>query len=111
MDNCIFCRIVNKEIAADIVYEDDSVLVIDDISPKAPVHFLVIPKKHIRDLNEASAAETGLLFEAAKTVAGEKGIRQNGYRAVINCNEDGGQEVWHLHLHILGGRKLVWPPG
>ena len=105
----IFSKIIAKEIPADIVYEDDLVLAFKDIAPQAPVHILVIPKKEIpttNDVTEADELALGRLFTAAAKIAKEQGIAENGYRLLVNCNEDGGQEVFHLHMHILGGRKL-----
>lgn len=114
MTDCLFCKINNGEIPAEILYQDDDVTVFRDISAQAPTHFLVIPKKHIASLNELQTADaelTGKLFLAAKKVATDEGIAGNGYRTVINCNADGGQTVFHIHLHVLGGRQLTWPPG
>lgn len=110
----IFTKIINKEIPATIVYEDDQVLAFRDIDPKAPEHILVIPKKEIptvNDIDEADAALVGQLFLAAKKIAKELGFADDGYRLVMNCNEDGGQTVHHIHMHILAGRRLNWPPG
>ncbi|WP_077927505.1 histidine triad nucleotide-binding protein [Wohlfahrtiimonas populi] len=110
----IFTKIINKEIPANIVYEDDEVLAFRDISPQAPEHILVIPKKEIptvNDIEEADAALVGKLFLTAKKIAKELGFDEKGYRLVMNCNEDGGQTVNHIHMHILAGRQLSWPPG
>jgi histidine triad (HIT) family protein len=111
--DCIFCKIVAKEIPAKIVHEDDNTLAFHDIDPKAPTHVLVIPKKHIPTLIEA-VDEEGIinnLFKVAKEIAQKEGIDQSGFRTVINCKEDAGQAVFHVHLHLLGGRRLGWPPG
>lgn len=105
----IFSKIIAKEIPADIVYEDDLVLAFKDIAPQAPVHILIIPKKEIptvNDVTEADELALGRLFTVAAKIAKEQNIADSGYRLIINCNEDGGQEVFHLHMHVLGGRKL-----
>ena len=110
----IFSKIINKEIHADILFEDDKILAFRDISPQAPVHFLVIPKKEIRtinDINEEDKSLIGELFIVAKEIAKKEGISEKGYRTIFNCNEHGGQTVYHIHLHVLGGRQLKWPPG
>ena len=112
--SCLFCKIINKEIPAQIVYEDQNVLAFKDISPQAPVHLLVIPKKHIASINEAGVEDEqliGKMILAAQKLANEAGIAKGGYRIVLNCNEDGGQTVFHIHLHLLGGRSMQWPPG
>jgi histidine triad (HIT) family protein len=109
-----FARIIRREIPADIVYEDEEVLAFRDISPQAPVHVLFIPKKPIatlNDLTEEDAALVGRLVLAATRYAKAEGIAEDGYRLVVNCNRHGGQSVYHLHLHLLGGRPLHWPPG
>ena len=110
----IFSKIINKEIHADILFENDKILAFRDISPQAPVHFLVIPKKEIRtinDINEEDKSLIGEMFIVAKEIAKKEGIAENGYRTIFNCNEHGGQTVYHIHLHVLGGRQLEWPPG
>ena len=110
----IFSKIINKEIHADILFENDKILAFRDISPQAPVHFLVNPKKEIRtinDINEEDKSLIGELFIVAKEIAKKEGIAENGYRTIFNCNEHGGQTVYHIHLHVLGGRQLEWPPG
>ncbi|HID82516.1 MAG TPA: histidine triad nucleotide-binding protein [Chromatiales bacterium] len=114
MSDCIFCKIIAGEIPADVVLENDDVLVFRDLNPQAPTHLLAIPKKHIatiNDIQEEDAEVTGKLFLAAKKVAAEEGIVEAGYRVVMNCGEAAGQEVFHIHLHILGGRNFTWPPG
>ena len=114
MSDCIFCKLINGDIPADIIYQDEDVLAFRDLSPQAPVHFLVIPKKHISTLNDLQnddASLIGKLYLAAKIVAKEEGVAESGYRCVMNCNEDGGQTVYHIHLHVLGQRHLSWPPG
>ncbi|MCL6478662.1 MAG: histidine triad nucleotide-binding protein [Peptococcaceae bacterium] len=113
MQDCIFCKIVNREIPADIVYENDTVLVFKDIKPAAPVHLLLIPKKHIPtffDLKKEDAGLLGDLHLAAGEVARDMGL-EKGFRLVSNCNEDAGQLVFHIHYHLMAGRTLRWPPG
>ena len=110
----IFSKIINKEIHADILFENDKILAFRDISPQAPVHFLVIPKKEIRtinDINEEDKSLIGELFIVAKEIAKKEGISEKGYRTIFNCNEHGAQTIYHVHLHVLGGRQLIWPPG
>jgi histidine triad (HIT) family protein len=105
---------IKGEIKPDIVYENDDVLAFRDIHPQAPTHILVVPKQHIptvNDLEPGHEAVVGRLFLAAKTIAAQEGIAESGYRTVMNCNADAGQSVFHLHLHVLGGRLLAWPPG
>ncbi len=112
MEDCIFCKIINKEIESEIVYEDDKVIAFNDVNPKAPVHILVIPKEHIPTLNDINNPEiVGYIFEVIKKLAKEKGIDESGYRVVANCNKEAGQSVYHIHFHLLGGRSLQWPPG
>ena len=114
MSDCIFCKMAEGVIRPDVVYETDRVLAFRDINPQAKVHVLVIPKKHIPTLDEFPSDQpdlAGELFAAVKEVARLEGLDRGGYRTVINCREDGGQEVFHLHLHVLGGRKMIWPPG
>ncbi|MGD8537995.1 MAG: histidine triad nucleotide-binding protein [Candidatus Aminicenantes bacterium] len=114
MNNCIFCKIVNKEIPAQIVYEDDSILAFDDINPQAPVHVLLIPKEHFSSLNDVPEEKKGLIAHIllkARTVAQKKGVKDSGYRIVLNTARDSGQDVFHIHFHVLGGRRMTWPPG
>jgi histidine triad (HIT) family protein len=114
MADCIFCKMVSGEIQPDIVYEDEDVLAFRDANPTAPTHVLVIPKQHIattNDLDKESAGIVGKLYLAAKQVAGNDGIAERGYRMVMNCNPEAGQSVYHIHLHVLGGRAMNWPPG
>ncbi|GMR09073.1 MAG: histidine triad nucleotide-binding protein [Gammaproteobacteria bacterium] len=114
MTDCLFCKMVSAEIQPDRVYEDDEVLAFRDISPQAPVHILIIPKQHIATLNDASEGHAmlmGKLMLVAKQLAVQEGIDQDGYRTVINCNQHGGQAVYHIHVHLLGGRQMGWPPG
>ena len=114
MSDTIFAKIIRREIPADIVYEDDELLAFRDINPQAPVHVLFIPKQPIATLNEAGDADAeliGKLVLAASSWAKQQGFADDGYRCVINCNRDGGQTVSHLHLHVLAGRQMTWPPG
>lgn len=109
MNDCIFCKIINKEIPSSIVYEDDEILAFKDINPVTPVHILVIPKKHISsliDLNEEDELVIGKIYTVINKIAVKEGIDEKGFRVIVNCGEDGGQEVKHLHFHILGGKKL-----
>ncbi|MCK4645511.1 MAG: histidine triad nucleotide-binding protein [Candidatus Aminicenantes bacterium] len=114
MDNCIFCKIINKEVPSKIVYEDERVLAFDDINPRAPIHVLLIPKEHFGTLNEIPEEKKDILSHLllkARQIAQEKGIAENGYRIVLNTERDSGQEVFHIHFHLLGGRQMKWPPG
>ena len=114
MPECIFCKMVKGEIQPDVVYQDDQVLAFRDLNPQAPTHVLVIPKEHIatlNDLDESHGDLMGRLFVAARKVAAAEGIAERGYRTVLNCNAEAGQSVFHLHLHVLGGRPMRWPPG
>lgn len=114
MGNTIFSKIIDKQLPADIVYEDDHVLAFKDIAPQAPIHILVIPKKEIPTINDITEEDIPLVGElifVAKKLAKKFGIDENGYRLVMNCNRDAGQAVFHIHLHLLGGRKFNWPPG
>jgi histidine triad (HIT) family protein len=114
MPETLFTKIINREIPAEIVYEDDCVLAFNDINPQAPVHILIVPKSPIPTLNEIKTGDTDLMGKivlAASVIAKEKGISESGYRLVFNCNEGAGQTVFHIHCHLLGGRLLSWPPG
>ncbi|GAB3791275.1 histidine triad nucleotide-binding protein [Dyella agri] len=114
MADTIFDKIIRREIPADIVYEDDELLAFRDVNPQAPVHVLFIPKKPIATLNDATAEDAALLGRLLLAAAGyarREGFADQGYRTVLNCNEYGGQTVFHLHLHLLGGRQMHWPPG
>ncbi len=114
MTDCLFCRIAAKAIPAKIVYEDDLILAFDDIRPQAPVHTLIIPKEHFASLNEVPADRSGLLSHIllkARDIAAGKGVAATGYRLVLNTARDSGQEVFHIHFHVLGGRPMRWPPG
>lgn len=113
MTDCLFCKIINKEIPSELLYEDDKVVAFRDINPQAPVHFLVIPKEHIEsamDINEENKGLIGHVFNVATNLAKEEGL-ELGYRIVNNCRDHGGQTVNHIHFHILGGREMLWPPG
>lgn len=112
--NCLFCRIIAKKIPANIVYEDKEVLAFEDINPQAPVHVLVIPKRHIAtslDITDGDHELIGRLYKTANALARERGVAERGFRLVMNCNRDAGQSVFHLHLHLLAGRPMRWPPG
>ena len=110
--NCLFCKIINGDIPADKVYEDDEFLAFNDINPQAPVHVLLIPKLHIETINELNDKDlAGKLFTMVPKLAKDLGIADDGYRTIVNCQEGAGQTVFHLHVHILGGRGFSWPPG
>ena len=112
--DCLFCKISRGDVPADIVFENDSVVAFKDINPKAPTHILIIPRRHLSTINDIgwdAAADVGALFVAAATIASDLGFADDGYRAVMNCNEAAGQTVFHIHLHLLAGRPLSWPPG
>lgn len=112
MDDCLFCKMVTGEIKPDAVYEDESLLAFRDINAQAPVHILIIPKRHVTTLNDLDDIDLGgKLLQTAAILAEQQGLSEAGYRTVINCNKSGGQEVFHLHLHLLGGRQMTWPPG
>lgn len=114
MSDCLFCKIIKGEINSKKVYEDKNVFAFEDINPQAPIHILIVPKKHIsslNDLNEEDKEIVGDIFLAAKKIAKEKNIDKSGYRTVFNTGPDAGQAVFHLHLHLLGGRKFSWPAG
>ena len=113
-NDCLFCKIVEKKIPADIVYESEDIIAFKDIEPKAPIHCLIIPKKHISTINDIDGSNSniiGLMYEAAAQLARTLNVDKDGYRVVMNCNSNGGQTVYHIHLHILAGRQLSWPPG
>ena len=112
--NCLFCKFVSGEIKADFVHETDSVLAFRDINPQAPTHILIIPRKHIPTINDLQDDDSGVLgqmFAAARDIARKEGIDEAGFRMTMNCNKAAGQTVFHLHLHLLGGRNFAWPPG
>ena len=114
MEDCLFCKIIAGDIPADIVYESETAIAFRDINPQAPTHVLIIPRKHIatiNDISEEDQAIVGSLYSAAREIARDEGYAESGYRAVMNCNEDAGQTVFHIHLHLLAGRPMGWPPG
>ena len=114
MSDCLFCRIARKEIPARLAHEDDQVVAFEDISPQAPTHTLIIPKQHIATLNDVGPGDEPLLghmVQVASQVARARGLSESGFRLVANCMEGAGQSVFHLHLHLLGGRRFTWPPG
>jgi len=114
MPDCLFCRLAAGEIPASIVYQDERVIAFKDITPQAPTHILVIPLRHISTLNDLTAEDDGLVGEMtrrAAAIAKEQGLADRGYRVLFNCNADAGQTVFHIHLHLVGGRRLAWPPG
>ena len=112
--DCLFCKIVNRDINADVVFESENIIAFNDINPQAPTHILIIPKRHIptiNDLIESDCDNLGQLFLVAASIAKKNNFSNEGYRVVMNCNSAAGQTVFHLHLHLLGGRTLMWPPG
>ncbi len=112
MTDCLFCKMVAGAIKPNVVFEDENILAFRDISPQAPVHILIIPKHHIPTLNELDDTLIAVqLLQTAVKLAKQEGLSDTGYRTVFNCNKHGGQEVYHLHLHLLGGRLMIWPPG
>lgn len=114
MEQCIFCKIIKGDIPAKVVYKDERVVAIEDINPQAPYHLLIIPKSHIPTLNDLTDEDkelVGYIYRIASKIAQEKGFGKKGYRIVANCNPDGGQTVYHIHFHLLGGRFMRWPPG
>ena len=114
MADCLFCKIAAGQIPATIVFQDDHIVAFKDITPRAPTHVLVVPRRHIASLNELGPGDDALVGEmvrAAASIAKEQGLADRGYRTVFNCNADAGQTVFHIHLHLLGGRTMAWPPG
>jgi histidine triad (HIT) family protein len=114
MSDCLFCGIVEGKVKANLVYQDDAVVAFKDIAPKAPVHFLIIPRKHVADVSDIVESDRdliGAIFQVAAKLAGEHGVAESGYRVVVNSGADAGQSVFHVHFHLLGGRQLGWPPG
>jgi len=113
-ENCLFCKIVAGDIPAEIIYESESAIGFRDVNPQAPTHVLIIPREHIATINDLDAGHevtVGNLYMAAKAIAADEGLADDGYRVVMNCNEAAGQTVFHIHLHLLGGRPFTWPPG
>ncbi len=113
-EGCIFCKIVNKTIESQILYEDDEIIAFKDIKPQAPVHILIIPKIHIEKISDINSDNSNLITKmivVANKIAKDNNLDNEGYRLVFNCGEAAGQEVFHIHLHLLGGRKFGWPPG
>jgi len=114
MSDCLFCKIASGEIKTDFVHEEEGLVAFKDINPQAPLHIIIIPRKHVSTLNDLSdidAELVGRMVLAAKKIAVDNDVNGSGYRTVFNCNADGGQSVFHLHLHLLAGRRLTWPPG
>lgn len=114
MNDCLFCQIANKSLTTDLLFENDQVLAFHDINPQAPHHVLIIPRKHITTLNDLTPEDSlliGQMVRTAQSIAADLGIDADGYRTVFNCNAGGGQSVYHIHLHLLGGRQMTWPPG
>jgi histidine triad (HIT) family protein len=114
MSDCLFCGIVDGSVKANLVYQDDAVVAFSDIAPRAPVHILIIPRKHVASVSDIAAADRALIgdiFQVAAKLAREQGIAESGYRVVVNSGADAGQSVLHIHYHLLGGRQLGWPPG
>lgn len=114
MEDCIFCKIINREISANIVFEDERMIAFNDINPQSPIHVLLIPKEHFASLKEIPDEKKDILSHLllkARQIAQEKGIAKKGYRIVLNTERDSGQEVFHIHFHLLGGRRMHWPPG
>ena len=114
METCLFCKIINKEIPASVVFEDEKMIAFNDINPQAPIHILLIPREHFSSLNEIPEEKKNILSHLllkARQIAQEKGIAEKGYRIVLNTARDSGQEVLHIHFHLLGGRRMQWPPG
>jgi histidine triad (HIT) family protein len=114
MADCLFCKIIERKIPASIVHEDDHVIAFNDINPQGPVHILVVPKRHIASLNDLTADDDAIVGELVRrgaAIARERGVSAGGFRTVFNTNKDAGQTVFHIHLHLIGGRPLAWPPG
>ena len=114
MSDCLFCRIIAGEIPGQFVHHDDDLVVLKDINPQAPLHVLIVPRRHIATLNDLQPGDDGLIgsmFRRAAAIAAEHGYAERGYRTVFNCNREAGQSVFHIHLHLLAGRGLSWPPG
>lgn len=110
-DDCLFCRIIRREIPSPLIYESADCVAFRDINPQAPTHALVVPRQHVASLNDADEALLGTLMTAAAEVARREGVAESGYRTVINTNRDAQQTVFHIHVHVIGGRPMTWPPG
>jgi len=114
MSDCLFCKVINKDIPGQIVHEDDGLVAFKDINPQAPLHVLIVPRRHIETLNDLAPGDdalVGSMFRRAAALAKDAGYAERGYRTVFNCNREAGQSVFHIHLHVLAGRGLAWPPG
>ena len=114
MSDCMFCKIRDGEIPSEAVYENDDIMAFKDVNPQAPTHILIVPRQHIatvNDLKDEDAAIMGKMVHAAQIIAEAEGVAEDGYRLVINCNEKAGQTVFHIHMHLLAGRNMTWPPG
>ena len=114
MSDCLFCKIIEGQIPGAIMYQDDTLVAFRDVNPQAPLHVLIVPRKHIPSLNDLTPEDdalVGSMFRRAAALAAEHGVDQRGYRTVFNTNREAGQSVFHIHLHVLGGRSLAWPPG
>jgi len=114
MSSCLFCRVIAGEAPASIIYQDDRLVAINDVNPQAPTHVLIIPRRHIATLNDLTPEDDGLvgeMFRRAAAIARQRGIADRGYRTLFNCNREAGQSIFHIHLHLVGGRRLGWPPG
>lgn len=114
MSDCLFCKIANKELDTNLIYEDDDIIAFSDINPQAPEHKLIVPRKHITTLNDLEATDNALIghmIYTAQQLAKKLELADDGYRVLFNCNQAGGQAVFHIHLHLLGGRQMTWPPG
>jgi histidine triad (HIT) family protein len=114
MSDCLFCRIIAGEMKGSVLYEDTDLVALEDINPQAPLHALIVPRRHIATLNDLTPADdalVGSMFRAAAALAREHGYAERGYRTVFNCNREAGQSVFHIHLHLLAGRQMTWPPG
>jgi histidine triad (HIT) family protein len=112
--DCLFCRIISGEIKGSIVYADERLVAFNDVNPQAPLHVLIVPRRHVATLNDLRPSDDGLVGEMirrAAAIAAEKGYAERGYRTLFNCNREAGQSVWHIHLHLLAGRPMTWPPG
>ncbi len=113
-DSCVFCKIIAGEMPASFVHQDEHLVAVNDVNPQAPMHVLIMPRRHVATLNDLTEHDSGLvgdMVRLAARIAADRGVASRGYRTVFNCNSEAGQSVFHLHLHVLGGRRLGWPPG